>query len=415
MHIPKDSHTWQKVPFIGTYIGVKEIVRGAEDLRNISKQNKVNLAAGEALAPKEALKQAKSRILRGSVSIIPVLGGIILAIYDKCIKKTEKAIPFPQILRQPKIDTKTACENLRKPELMKIFDLEIKKNRFNNPATESFREIISKSQQALQEKIKKIPNSKDKKELKMLKEAWISTLGKMDCNILGKLNFTDDNIQMLGFPILEEAWIASLNHAQLGNYNIEVTRDCRGISDISIAACFSVLAKYPKLKSGEKKQEINLIEIKDSKEFSTSTACQSLANLLAANRKDLYGLQLPRVGINSERAKEIAQGMKDNTHIYFLTMADNTDLGDEGAKAILDSLHVSFHHPKHSKTFVLDMRSCKIGDNCIDTIIDLVKKCPNEIRFDLTGGNNFTKEGKNRLTEKINELNQNRENKININ
>lgn len=422
MKVSNENSNWIKFPIIGSFVGIKEAFQASETLNHLSTIDKTTLIGSKVFKYEEAFQQAKSNLFRGCVAVVPILGGLILAIYDRFIKNgSEKTVPFPSVLEDhqifgkvEKVDHVTRCANLRDDALLKeIFDTN------NSRFDDVHKKVVTEALTELQQNLKKIPQTNDKQELKLLKKAWIKALS-IDCDPLAKLKFTSENIQKLGFDLLEEAWIESIRNALLGNSRIEVTRDVPGVSDISMAACFSVLGKYPQLKSSpfpnepvKNPKDIKTVEIKDTKDFATTLGCQGLANLMASDREDLYHFQLLNCEINPGRAKEIAQGLAHNTHVRCLEIYRNP-LGDEGAIAICKSLHSSFHTSYGKNGVLLDLRNCGIGDNSIDEIINLIKQSPNRVQLNLSESDKFTQEGLARLKNTIESLNKNRSNKIKL-
>lgn len=397
----------QKIPFLGTYIGTKEIASGSKSLIKLS-QNKTHTVAIERFVNTAKTKHAKQRILRGIVSLFPFVGGALLSINDKCLKKEGHVfkIPFPHIFTEEKMDIKMMCAVLRSPTLIDdIFSTHAIEGRIDD----MIRKDIVKNHEALEEAIAKIPETNDKKELQKLRRTWIKSLGKLDCDSLAKLNFTNKNMRYLGYKILEEAWIKSIQNASLGNARIEVTRHASGFSDISMAACFSVLAYYPKLKF-KGNEVIKLIELKNSLDFSPHLS-KSLANLFASNRKELWGFQLPRLSISAEQAKHFAKGLAYNNEIRFLELPGN-QFGDEGVKAICESLRFALHSPR-SKSFVLDVRGCELTDKSIPALYDLIKDCPDRVAL-YVKDNPISEEAFENFKQMIDQLNLKRPNEKKI-
>jgi hypothetical protein len=403
MRISKDADFLEKIPVLGTFVGIREIIKGSKSLSDLSKRTN---AIGRNVFQQATYTQERNRILRGIVSFFPFIGGALLAIYDGCFKQEEKpstSFPFPEVWNE-RIDPVELRTNLRDPALIEeIFDTEVISSRVD----ELMKQSILKNKKTLLNDLQKIPQTHDKKELRLLKKAWLKALGtEMDCDPLAKMNFNNANIKKISFRLLEEAWIESLKNVDLGNQRVEVTRHKNGLSAISMAACFSVMAKYPQLKS-KGDEEIKAIEVKNTNEFSHPLCCQSLANLLAENRTHFITLQLPSVSIDSDRAKEIAKGFFHNTHIRTIVLNGNP-LGDDGALALFEGLQTPFHHPSHSDPFSLDIRYCKISNKSIDPLLQLIKNCPNKLSCYISKGD-FTEEDVELLNKAIKEYNADRQ------
>lgn len=429
MKISNDINFWEKIPIIGSLIGAKEILENGAALIGLAATSKTKLIGKKILQHEEAVHQASSRLFRGLVALVPFLGGGALEVYDRSVRKTEVPkgqVPFPSFLEGMKLEKKgdiaARCQHLRDPELIQnLFDLNKIGKRLNHQDLKrAYTEILGN----LKEAINKIPQTHDKKELKLLKKAWIECLAK-NYEILAKLNFNPENLQLLGFGLLENIWVEALRSDVPNNSLLEITRADPDFSDISLAAAFSVFAKYPQLKGHPYKD--NLGHLKDSHytgiklsrspHLASSLACQSLANMVAANRKDFFRLDLTKNSLTTERAIELAAGLKFNSHLYFLNLSENP-IGNGGAMALCKSLHLAVSHPtadmRHldKPFFHLELSDCQIGDESIQAILQLVTDAKHEFILGLRG-NNFTPAGKQQLREAVNEYNKSRtDNKI---
>ncbi len=417
-NISGQEPSWLKVPIIGSFAGVKQAIGAGLKLHHLSTVDRTTLVGSKIFKHQVARQQASHQLLRGLVAFIPFIGGASLFLYDKYFKRQKPVtdLPFPTVLEQEPLSISEKCAYLRDPTLIdELLDDSKIGYRVDN--------IIKKDYpyfDQLKSVLKQIPQTNDKHELRLLRKAWIEMIGQnVDCDLLAKLNFTPDNIKKLGYPLLEDFWIETLRRSLLNNQMIEPTRDVRGVSDISMAVCFSVLAKYPKLKclsGGYRKiaqsKDIKYVQVKHTKGFATPVAIQSAANLLAADRETFFGLEFANIGLNEGRAKELAQGLIQNTHIRLLDLFQNP-IGDKGMIEICKALYPSMCRPDRVNGISLIFSECQMGDQSIDAMLQLLQATPRNVSLTL-GHNNFTREGINRLQAEVKQLNQKRPNKIKL-
>lgn len=400
MKIEKD--TLQKIPFVGSYIGVKEIAAGKKSLNNLSSKNKAHLFATERFEQMAEEKQAKHRILRGVISLFPFVGGAILAVYDKCFKNATSLsnIPFPDIFTEKRQEVRQQCEALRSLTLINdIFSLKDIQSRIDD----IFEAEIIKQHHLLSEAIAKIPNTNDSEELKQLKLAWVESLGTLDADILAKLNFTPQNIQDLGYSILQNAWLKTIENSTFGNERIEVTRNAPGFSDISMAACFSVFAMFKELKD-KRGHVIRHIQLIQSPQFS-DLCSKSLANLLSRNRKGLLYFDFNGLNITPEQAKNIAKGLKYNNGIHYLRLTNNK-IGDEGAIQLFESLQTALKKPSHSDIIIIEFIKCGLTDKSLPYLYNLLKMSSKKNGLSVRlMDNDYTEEARQQIKEQIDKLN----------